>query len=173
MGLYFRKEKLEAILRGDVSDAVVNRAFVYAFQAAGMHLCGTPETTPAMIQLHARYSQAVFEALAETNKTNDHRLKAQGLITFVHGLIFTGFPVNAQLYLWKMCKIIDGANLRFLPEYGHPVELSEQVREDATVLSQAIYLDNYLYLTSSGSTSVMTGRIEKEFRLDFEVSAVR
>ena len=126
-----------------------------------------------MILLQARYAQAALESLIEINKTGDRKLKAQGFIVWVHGLILTGFPITARLYLSEVCKIIHKAKLRFLPVCERPTELSEQVREDAAVLSQAIYLDNYLYLTSSVPTSVMTARIEEEFRLDFEVSAAR
>ena len=173
LGLYFRREKLEALLRGDVSNTVVSRYFVYRLQATGMYFCEVPEATPAMVRLQARYSQLAWETLVEIYGTGDHKLKAQGLMLFVHGLIILGFSAGAQLYLSKMCEIIDTAKLQLLPVYGRPAELSEQVREDTAVLSQAIYLDNYLYLTSSGSTSVMTTRIEKEFRLDLEVSTNR
>ena len=172
LGLYFGKEKLEALLRGDISNAVVDRYFIYGLQAIGMNLCGTPEETPAAVRLHARYAQMAFETLADIHGTDDNKLKAQGLILLVHALIIVGFPASAQSYLLKMCEIINKAQLRFLPVYGRPTNLSEQVREDAAVLSQAIYLDNYLYLTLSGPTSVMTARIEKEFRLNLQVRAV-
>ena len=173
IGLYFRQEKLEALLRGDISDVVVSRYFVYAFQATGMHICRTHEDTPAMVRLQARYAQMAWETLAEIHGTSHRMLEVQGFIIFVHALIIMGFTTNAQLYLSKMCQIIDKAKLRFFPTYGHPTGLSEQVREDAAVLSQAIYLDNYFHLTLSGSTSLMTTGIEKEFRLDLEVRTVR
>ena len=173
LGLYFGKEKFEALLSGDVSNAVVNRYFVHGLQAIGAHVCGTPEATPAMVRLQARYSQMAWETLFGVYKTNDHRLKAQALILLVHALIFAGFTIGAQLYLSKICKIIDETKLRFFPAYGRPAALSEQVREDAAVLSQAIFLDNYFHLTLSGSASLMTGRVEEEFRLDLEVRIIR
>ena len=172
LGLYLRQEKLEALLRGDISNAVVDRYFIYGLQAIGMNLCGTPEETPTAVRLHARYAQMAFETLVDIHGTDDNKLKAQGLILLVHALIIVGFPASTQSYLLKMCEIINKAELRFLPVYGRPTSLSEQVREDAAVLSQAIYLDNYLYLTLSGPTSVMTARIEKEFRLNLQVRAV-
>ena len=173
LGVYFRKEKLEALLRGDISNAVVNRYFVYAFQGTGTHLCGSLEATPAVVLLQARYGQMAWESLAEIHSTDNHILKAQGLVQFVHTLIIMGFTIGAQLYLSKICKIIDKAKLQFLPAYGRsPAELSEQFREDAAVLSQAIFLDNYFFLTLSGSR-LMTARIEKEFRVDLEVGTLR
>ena len=169
LGLYFGKEKLEALFRGDISNAVVDRCFVHALQAAGMHLCGTLELTPATVLLQARYSQAAAESHIQINRTNNHELKVQALVLLVHIFIVVGFPTSAQLYLSKACKIIEKAKLRLLPVYGRPAGFSEQVREDAAVLSQAIFLDNYFYLTLSGSTSGMTARIEGEFRLDLQV----
>ena len=68
---------------------------------------------------------------------------------------------------------LNKADLRFLPVYGRPAELSEQVREDAAVLSQAIYLENYFYLTLGGPAPAMGARIEKEFRLDLQVRTIQ
>jgi len=173
LGLYLGPKKQEALLRGDTSNAMVNRYFVYSFQAIGMHLCGAPDESPAMIQLQARYVQKAFESLIEIYKTGDQKLKAQGLLSFVHALIIMGFMNGAQLYLSKLCKLIDDANLQFLPVYGRPPELSEQVREDAVVLSQGIYLVNYLHLILGHPAPGMVARIEREFRTDFQVRIVR
>ena len=175
LGLYFRREKLEALLRGDISNAVVNRYFVYGFQATGTHLCGSLEATctPAAVLLQARYSQMAWESLAEIHSTDDRKLEAQALLQFVHTTIIMGFEIGAQFYLSRVCTIIEKAGLQFLPVYGRPDELSEQVREDAAVLSQAMFLDIYFSLTSGGSISRMTKRLEKEFRLDLEVRTLR
>ena len=172
VGLYFGKEKMEALYRGDTSSAVIHRYYIYGFQGTGIHLYEAPEGTPALALLHARYAQMAFESLAEIHVTGNHRLEVQAIILLIHAFIFSGFTANAQLYLLKICEIIDKAKLRFLPVYGRPPRLSEQVREDAAVLSQAIYLDNYFRLTLSGSTSVTTGEVEKEFRLDLQVRIV-
>ena len=172
LGLYFRKEKLEALVHGDISNTVVNRHFVYGLQAIGTHFCGTPEVTPTMLRLQARYTRMAWESIFEIYGTYDNKLKVQVLILFVHGLIIMGFTMGSQFYLSKLCKIIHEAKLQFLPVYGRPPRLSEQVREDAAVLSQAIYLDNYFCLALTEST-LMTARIEEEFRLDLEVRTVR
>ena len=100
-------------------------------------------------------------------------LKAQGFIFFAYSLVFMGFSATTRLYLSKLCKIINDANLQFLPVYGRPPELSDQVREDAVVLSQAIYLENYFYLTLGGPEPTMTTRLEREFRLDLEVRTIQ
>ena len=172
LGLYFGAEKQEALLRGDTSNAVVNRYFIYCFQAVGMYLCEAPDEPPVVVG--ARYAQLTWETLIEVYRTDDQRLIAQALLLLIHGLVITGFTASAPLYLLKMCDIINNANIQFLPAvYGHPTELSEQVRKDVTVLSQAIYLENYFYLAFGGSGPVMTARIEMEFRLDLEVRTVR
>jgi len=173
IGLYFRKEKQEAILRGDTSNAVVDRYFIHGFQAIGLHLSETPEVTPGVVLLYARYGQMAWETLVRVCETDDEMLKAQALVLLTHAFIIMGFITVAQLYLLKVCKIINKAKLQFLPVYGRPAGLSEQAREDAALLSQVIYLENYFYLTLGGSAPAMTARIEKEFRLDLQVSAIQ
>ena len=173
LGMYFGVEKQEALLRGDTSNAVVNRQFVYGFQALGMFFCRAPDESPAFVLSQARYSQNFWESLIEIYKTGNQRLKAQGLLLNVHTLIIMGFPHTPLFYLWKVFDLIDSGDLRYLPVYGRPPELSERVREDAAVLSQAIYLENYLYLAFGGSVPVKTARIEREFRMDLQVRITR
>ena len=173
LGIYFGTKKQEALLRGDTSNAVVNRYFVYSFQAIGMHLCETPAESFAMVQLQARHSQKAWETLVEIFRTGDPKLKAQGLLIFVYALVVMGFMNGAPFYLLKVHEIINKWELKFLPTYGRPPELSEQVREDAAVLSQAIYLGNYLYLSFDGLAPVMAARIEREFCLDLQVRTVK
>jgi hypothetical protein len=172
LGLYFTIEKQEALYRGDISNTVVNRHFVYALQAFGVHACGAPGLTPSVVLLQARYVQMILETLAQLNRTNQERTKVQALVSGIHGAILVGFKSIAQLYLLRAYKIIEKANLRFLPEYGPPAKLSDQVREDISVLSQIIYLDNYLYLMLDGSAPVRTVGIEREFQSDLEVRAL-
>ena len=172
LGVYFGKEKQEALLRGDISNAAVNRYFVYAFQAIGMHLCGASDESPAMVRLQARYAQKAWESLVEIYRTDNQKLKVQGLLFFVHALIVMGFTAGAPFYLLKVSEIIDKWNLQFLPVYGSPPELSDQVREDAVILSQAMYLENYFYLTLGALAPVVTRRIESEFHLDLQVRII-
>lgn len=166
-------EKQRALFRGDTSNAVVHRHFTYTFQALGMYFCGPPGESPIMLRLLAKYSQLAWETLVEVQETGDKRLIAQALIMLVHGLIIIGFTGSAPLYLLKLCELINNANLQFLPVYGRPPELSDQVREEVTVLSQAIYLENYCYLAMGGAVPTGTARIEREFRLDLEVRIIR
>ena len=171
LGLYFTEEKRGALARGDISSDVVDRFFVYMLQAFGVNLCGVPITT-AIICLQANYVQMTLESLVQLSETNQERTKVQALVSLTHASILVGFTAVAQLQLLRACKIIAKAKLRFLPEYEPHAELSEQVREDVSVLSQVIYLDNYLYLTSDGSVPVpvQTVGIEREFRFDLQVS---
>ena len=172
IGLYFTAEKQEALLRGDTSNAVVNRNFVYGLQVIGLQIYGVPEKTPFMIQLQLRYVQMAMESLAQLEKTNQERTKVQALVSATHAGILAGFPSIAQLYLLRACKTMEDAKLRFLPEYGPPAELSDQVREDVSVLSQVIYLENYIFLTLGGAAPLKTVRIEKEFRSDLQVRTI-
>ena len=173
LGLYFGQEKQEALLRGDISSIVLDRYFIYGFQTIGMHLCKARDGSPVMVQLQAKYAQMAWETLIELLETDDERAKVQGLLLLAHVFVIVGLPSSAQLYIPKMCKIIEKGNLRFLPAYGRPPELSEQVREEVTVLSQTIYLDNYFYLTLGGAAPVATARIEEEFRMVLQVRIIR
>ncbi|KAF9779636.1 hypothetical protein BJ322DRAFT_369328 [Thelephora terrestris] len=170
LGLYLTQEKQEAILRGDTSNSVVNYYFLDAIQAMGMVLSGIPDKTPAIVRLHARYAQRAWESLIQLKQTNQERVKVQALVVAVHCFVLTGLNVTGQLYLLKGCKIIDKANLRFLPAYEPPAEFSDQVREEVSALSQTIYLENYLYLALGGPAPLKTARIEREFRSDLRCS---
>jgi len=172
LGIYFEPEKQDALFRGDTSNTVVNRYFVYAFLAVGTHLCDVLDESPAMVRLQARYIQKAWESLIEIYRT-DQRLAAQGIVLLLHCLFVVGFPTAARPYLPKLYELIDNGGLRFLPIYGRPPELSDQVREDAAVLSQAIYLENYFYLALDGPAPTRTTKIEREFRRDFQVRIVR
>ena len=172
LGIYLGPEKQDALYRGDTSNTVVNRYFVYGFRAVGTHLCKVLDDSPAMARLQARYIQKAWESFIEIYRT-DQRLAAQGMLFCLHSLIVMGFPQAVQFYLLKVYDLIDNGNLRFLPVYGRPPELSDQVREDAAVLSQAIYLENYFYLALDGPAPARTTQIEKEFRQDFQVRTIR
>jgi len=172
LGIYFGPEKQDALFRGDTSNSVVNRYFIYGFLAVGTHLCETLDESPAMVRLQARYNQKAWESFIEIHRT-DQRLAAQGLLFCVHSLLIMGFPPAVWFYLPKVCDLIDDGNLRFLPVYGRPPELSDQVREDAAVLSQAIYLENYFYLALDGPAPARTTKIEREFRQEFQVRITR
>ena len=172
LGLYLIQEKREAILRGDTSNSVVNRHFVDGLQAMGMHLCGTPEQTPAMVRLEARYTQTAWESLIQLTQTNQERVKAQALVLVAHSFVILGLDAPAQLYLLKACKIIEREKLQFLPRCGRPAKFSEQVREEVSVLSQAIYLESYCHLALGGSAPTKTVRVEREFRFDLQVRNV-
>jgi len=172
LGIYFGPEKRDALFRGDTSNAVVKRYFVYGFRAVGTYLCEVLDGSPAMVQLQARYFQEAWESFIEIYRT-DQRLAAQGMLLFVHSLIIMGSLPDLQFYLLKVYDLIDNGDLRFLPVYGRPPELSDQVREDAAVLSQAIYLENYFYLALGGPAPTRTRKIEQEFRRDFQVRIIR
>ena len=173
LGIYLEPEKQEAIFRGDISNAVVNRYFVYGFQTTGMYLSEDRDESPAMVRLLARYAQRAWETFIEIYKTDDQKLRAQGLLLLVHSLTIMGLLAGAQFYLFKVCELINNENLRFMPVYERPPGLSDQVREDAAVLSQTIYLENYFHLALDGPPPVKTANIERDFQRDFQVRIIR
>jgi len=171
-GIYLGPEKQDALFRGDTSNTVVNRYILYGFQAVGTHFCKALDGSHATVRLLARYTQNAWEALIDVYRGDNHRLAARALLLFLHSLIVMGFRPVIWFYLPTLYELIDNGNLRFLPLYGRPPELSDRVREDAAVLSQAIYLENYLYLVLGGPAPVKTARIEREFRQDLQVRTI-
>ena len=71
--------------------------------------------------------------------------------------------------LKKACIALNAAKLRFTPDTGRPPEFSEEVRERAVMLSQIVYLENYMFLAVDGIEAMMAARIEEEFRQDLQV----
>ena len=134
-----------------------------------MHVCRIPDVSLAVVRLQARYAQMAWESLILVLRSDNQRLRVQSLLLLVHAFVLMGFITGARLYLFRACKIIEKANLQFLLLCGNPPEFSEQVREDASVLSQAIYLENYFYVALGGPAPAMTARIEKEFRVELQV----
>ena len=57
--------------------------------------------------------------------------------------------------------------MQFIPAFGRPPELAEEVQESLAVLSQLIDLENYLFLAIH-QMKIMT-RLEKEFQREFQV----
>ena len=60
----------------------------------------------------------------------------------------------AHLYLWKTWKIPNGADMGFIPKYGHPPPYSDVIHEKSTVLPQIVWMENYFFLTWWRETEV-------------------
>ena len=168
LGIYLRQEKQDAIMRGDVSNTVVNRLWIYMAQTIGIHFCGT-KISPFLIRLHAIHAQLMWEEVIDVQKGDDWELK----VHLGYALAACNFLVrlvhSTMLYVRKCCELVNAMDLRFVPAYGRPPEFSEDARENLTALSQLIYLDNYLFLTCDGPSPKQTARIEEEFRYELKV----
>ena len=170
MGGYLAPDKQEALANGDVSGVILHPYFVHKVASLGMHYSSIVEDSPPMVLLHARYIQSFWEELAEIHQGNNYDLKVQSLVFIIAGCVFVRMPRLAGLYLWKACKLLDAAGMRFIPKYGHPPQYSDEVHEKSTVLSQLIWTENYLFLTCDGARPRLTARIEEEFRKELLVS---
>jgi hypothetical protein len=170
MGAYLAPRKQEALVNGDMSGAIVHPYFVHKVASFGMHYSAIVIDSPPMVLLHARCIQSFWEELANILQGNDSNLKVQSLLFLIAGCVFVRFPRMAGFYLWKACKIMNAAGLRFIPRYGHPPPYSDEVHEKSTVLSQIIWMENYLFLTCDGAKPKLTTRIEEEFRNELPVS---
>lgn len=160
LGIRLTPEKQRALLRGDTSGAVIHPFFIPASHSLGMHFC---EGMGNMYQPHARYVQSSLEHLAQVNRGNDWELQAQVALWITSGSIIMRLSNITSSYIKRSCDAVNAGGLRFIPVYGPPPELSESVHERLTVLSQIMYFENLLFLTSGGPHPKMA-EIETEFR---------
>ena len=134
-----------------------------------MHLGEDMGNSPTMIRLQAKNIQRSLESLVDTFKGHDWELIAQVALWVTAGSMAMRLSHIAHAYIKKCCDIINRAGLQFIPTYGRPPEFSEDLHEKLSVLSQAIYFENFLFLTCGGAEPTMTTRIEKEFRHRLQV----
>ena len=170
MGVHFTPLRQQALVNGDMSNVVLHRFFVYKFLSLGMHYSAILNGAPPMVLLHASYIQKFWEELAAIQQGEDLDLKVQAMFFMTSACLFVRLVRLANLYLWKACKVLNGADMRFVPKYGHPPPFSDEIHERSTVLSQLIWMENYLFLTCDGGKPELTMRIEMEFRNDLPVS---
>lgn len=135
-----------------------------------MDFCEGVEKSPAMIRLQAKYLQKSSELLVEIFKGRDWELRAQAALWVTAASIIMRLSYVTPLYLGKSCETVDMAGLQFIPTYGRPPALSEDIQEKSSVLSQIIYFENFWFLTCGGAEPTMTARIEREFRQQLQVS---
>ena len=171
MGIYFTPQRQEALANGDLSGAVLHPFFVRKIMSFGMHYATILEASPPMVLFHARCIQKFWEELADIQKGDDLYLKVQSLLLITSGAVIVRLIELGRLYLWKMCKVLNEGDMRFVPKYGHPPPYSDEVHEKSTVLSQIIWMENYFFLTCDGERPRLTTRIEKEFRNELPVSS--
>ena len=171
-GIQFSGKKMDALLRGDLSGTVVNRAFVCGAHVFGMmYIVGTDDT-PAMVRFHARRVQTAWESLAELFKGVDYRTKVQAAALVVSSHVYMCMPEMALLYIQKSCDFIKAGNVQFVPTCGRPPEFSEDLHETLATLSQTIYWANYMFLMRGGPEPRATAKLEWEFRQELPVRQV-
>ena len=168
-GIYFPGPKQDAILREDLSGTVVHPFFVHAMGPFGMYFCADVGDSPRMIRSRAKHAQRTFELIAEMSIGNDVDLLVQVLFSMASMSLHARFLDFSRHNLKKACIALNAATLRFIPDTGRPPELTEEVRERAVVLSQIIFLENYMFLAVDGIEVKMAARIEEEFRQDLQV----
>ena len=134
-----------------------------------MHFCEGMDDSPAMARLQAKHLQTSLEILAEIYRGNDLELKARVALWVTAGSFILPFENLTSRYLRKTCEAIDTAGLRFIPTYGRPPEFSEDLHEKLSILSQALYFENFIFLTCGGAEPTVTAIIEKEFRNQLQV----
>ena len=168
-GIHLKRERLEAIISGDLSGTVLDRFWVAASHVIGMPYCLRVDATPCIVRLQARRTQLAWEFLAELVKGNDHKLKVQAILIAASGYIHRRMMQTAFLYVQKSCDYIKTGNLQFVPTYGRPPEFSEELHETLAILSQTIYWANYSFLVCGGPEPHVTAKLENEFRRELPV----
>ena len=169
MGILFTSRKQQALLRGDISGTIIHPFFIFAAHFLGMHFCEGMDDSLAMIKRLAGHHQRSLELCVDIFKGHDLELKARAALWLVAGAIMTPVTHLNPLYIKKSCEAINTAGLQFIPTYERPPEFSEDLHEKLSLLSQAIYFENYLFLTYGGAEPTMTARLEKEFRHQLQV----
>lgn len=169
-GTQFSGKKVEALIQGDLSGTVLNRAFVCGSHAVGMIFSVGTDSSPSMVHFHARRAQTAWESLADLFGSGNYEvcLHAAVLVTSSH--VYLRLPQMALLYVQKSCEFIKRGNLQFVPTYGPLPKFSEDLHETLVALSQTIYWANYLFLMCGGPEPRATAKLETEFRQDLPVS---
>jgi len=158
-----------ALLHGDLSGTVLDRAFVCGSHVLGLMASAGTAYTPAMVLFHARRVQTSWESLADLFRDSDYRTKVQAAVLVVSSHIHICMPQMALLYIQKSCDFIKAGNLQFVPTFGRPPEFSEDLHETLVALSQTVYWENYMFLMCSGPEPHTTAKLEKEFRQELPV----
>lgn len=127
------------------------------------------ELSPLAVRMQAVHAQKLWEDVADILRGNDCELKIHVGYLIATSYLFLRMTQGAKLFLWKCTTLVNNTGTRFLPAYGRPPELSEDLRENVTFLSQIIYLDNYLFMAFDGPSPKRTARIEKEFTHELRV----
>jgi hypothetical protein len=169
LGIQFGRKKLDALICGDKSGAVLYPSFVFGAEALGITAIADMDDTPAMVQFHARRIQTGWESLVDLFKGSDYRVQIHITSSTVAGFIYLRMPKMALLYIQKSCDLAQARNIQFVPTYGRPPEFSEDLHEILVALSQAIYWANYLFLMCGGPEPRATANLEKDFRRELPV----
>ena len=168
-GIHLSSNKMDALLRGDMSGTVLDLYYVCGAHSLGMLLYAGKDDTPAMVRFHARRLQAAWEALADLFKRTDHKTSVHAAISTGSAHIYMCMPQTALHYIQKSCDLIKAGGLRFVPVCGRPPQFSEELHETLAALSQTIYWANYLFLVCGGPEPRVTAKLEKEFRQELPV----
>ena len=169
LGSQFSSRRLDALLRGDQSVTVLDRAFVCGSHVLGMPFSLGVANTPTMVRFHARRTQTAWECLAELFKGQNYGVSAQAALLIASSSILLRMTQRALLFVQKSCDFIKAGDVRFVPVCGRPPEFSEELHETLVTLSQTIYWANYLFLMRGGPEPRATTKLEKEFRQELPV----
>lgn len=169
-GILFSGKKMEALLQGDLSGAVLNRAFVCGSHVLGMMPFVGTDCSPAMVHFNARRVQAAWESLADLFKSRNYQSCLHTAVLVASSHVYLRLPQMALLYIQKCCEFIEKGDLQFVPSRGPPPKFSEDIHETLTALSQTIYWANYLFIMCGGPEPHATAKLETEFRQDLPVS---
>lgn len=169
LGIRFNSEKQQALLRGDTSGAVLHPWFIYGAQALGMYFCEGMGSSVAMVYLHAKYIQMSTEFIADMFKTRNWEVVSQATVWIMAGSIILKLGNVAHRWVRPGCEAITAARHQIIPACGQPPEFSEALHEKLSILTQAIYFENFLFLACGGVEPTMTAKLEVEFRHQLRV----
>lgn len=173
LGIYLTSEKQQALLRGDISGAVIHPFFIRTAHYLGIHFCKETGNPSSMIALEAKYYQEALELwtemLRETSQRRNWELQAQVALWMIIGSVISQRGDATPSYLKTACNAVNTGGLQFIPAWGRPPAFSDDLHEKLSVLSQIVYFENFLFLTCNGARPTMAERIEIEFTHNLQV----
>ena len=134
-----------------------------------MYFCEGIGNSPAMVYLHAKVVQMSSKAIADIFRARRWEVMSQAAVWIMAGSIIVRLGNTAQRVIRQGCEAITAARHQLIPACGQLPKFSEELHEKLSTLTQAIYFENFLFLTCGGVEPTMTAKLEVEFRHQFWV----
>lgn len=155
-GIYLPFAKLQALINGDLSGAIIHPFFIHLANLAGAHFWQERAGGYCLLHLQAGYLQSTLDSFATMEEDTDPLSIAQACwsMMMLYGMVQRP---KALRQLKRCMEILQRNNIRFvplpsdhedpnIPSPCSPPEFTEYVHERAAFLAQIVYAEAFLYL---------------------------